>query len=65
MLGPSFKEYIINRYGLYNVVSSAFKYVHCDLIFVFLVPHNHTNYGVNFCEYILWAFQCRWIYQNV
>jgi hypothetical protein len=34
MLGASFKEYIINRYGLYNGASGAFKYVHCDLIFV-------------------------------
>jgi hypothetical protein len=25
MLGASFKEYIINRYGLYNGASSAFK----------------------------------------
>jgi hypothetical protein len=33
MLGASFKEYIINRYGLYNGASSAFKYVHHDLIF--------------------------------
>jgi hypothetical protein len=32
MLGASFEGWILKRYGLYDVVSNAYKYVHCDLI---------------------------------
>ncbi len=32
MLWASFEGWILKRYGLYDVVSNAYKYVHCDLI---------------------------------
>jgi hypothetical protein len=27
-----FEGYILNRYGLYDVVGSGYKFIHCDLI---------------------------------
>lgn len=32
MLGASFEGWIFNQYGSYDVVSNAYKYIHCDLI---------------------------------
>jgi len=32
MLGASLKGWIFNQYGCYNVVSNAYKYIHCNLI---------------------------------
>jgi hypothetical protein len=30
MLGASFEGWIFNQYGSYDVVSNAYKYIHCD-----------------------------------
>jgi hypothetical protein len=31
MLSGCFEGYILNRYGLYDVVSSGYKFIHCDI----------------------------------
>jgi hypothetical protein len=33
MLGGCFEEYIVSRFGSYDVASNGHKYIHCDLTY--------------------------------
>jgi len=59
MLGTSFEGWILKRYGLYDVVSNAYRYIHCDLIdttrYFITITYGHWIY---ICSYIFELFEC-------
>jgi hypothetical protein len=59
MLGASFEGWILKRYGLYDVVSNGYKYVHCDLIdttrYFITITNGHWIY---IYYYIFESFEC-------
>lgn len=63
MLGVSFEGWILKIYGLYDVVSNAYKYVHCDLIdtirYFITITNGHWIYICYYiCYYIFESFEC-------
>ncbi len=61
MLGGCFEGYIVSRYGSYNVASSGYKYIHCDLIDLGCFFHCDINYWVILCHNLFPSSEC-WLF---
>jgi hypothetical protein len=65
MLSGYFEGLIMNRYGSYNVPSSAFKYIDSDFNICTRFQDNNLDGRFKFCHYLLYKMKCWVIYPHL